>query len=167
MRGRPAAAVIGLLLVTLLSEAGWGRPGDTLHFSAGGTMSGYVDLTIDLANGQFTLAEAKLLLRDVKPVRRSGIIAPVQLDGLRDTALHAMKHGFRSRECLARERAQRRRGIIPLDMPPTADYTPSLNIVVDGQADFGPANPFCWSPEANQLANAALLAARSSGQELP
>jgi hypothetical protein len=123
-------------------------------------MSSYSELSIDLERGTFTLSEGRGP-GSAPPEKHDAIVEPVQLAGLRETAALALSSGLRSRACVARDRSARRRGIFFLDMPPM-DYRPYMTLTVAGREARAPINPGCWSAAANQIRQAAFVAARAS-----
>ncbi|HTH28787.1 MAG TPA: hypothetical protein VL918_09995 [Sphingobium sp.] len=136
-----------------------------LRYTVGGTMSGHLDLRINLRSGAFELAEGGSPTPQGQVAKaHSGVIDHVQMQGLRETALFAIGNGLKSRYCIVRDKAARRRRLFFVDMPPTPDYLPSMYIALDNHEATAPHDPGCWSAAAVQLSTAALLAARSSAK---
>ena len=117
-------------------------PGDYIRLSAGGTMTGGLEISIDLDTG--ATMKKNMPLGSLAPGERPNWLetkkqlTQEELKSLTDTIRSSLSEGFKSRECIEREEAARQSGKRPPIHMPTMDSITFLAVHLDGQVVNAP-----------------------------
>lgn len=132
---------------------------DSLHYSLGGIMSSPVDLTLSLVSGRFLLKEGGGHDFSSTPEEHQtgGNLNAEQVSRLRVLAFAALKKGLETEAC----KRSRAKGDLSVSMP-IMDALSAMTVKLKGRLAIAPVNAGCWSTAADDLAGAALAAAKSA-----